>query len=231
MPPVNRLAIDNNINPSAHESYRAYIDEVIHYFHGVNPQGMVYLSNMYPFGAERSVNEIYHSWFFDGTDYDNAITSPIGPAPGFVTGGPNQTFSVTNLTPPAGQPAQKSYLDFNDGYPNNSWEITEPAIYYQAAYIRMLANSVQLDDPLSVEENDIVETGFKIYPNPATATFQIDGVKQESQLEIYSVLGQFIHSQNVVPNSNVDISDLTKGIYFVRVYQNSTISTQKLIVK
>ena len=228
---VNKLAIDNGINPSQHDSYRAYINEVIHYFHGVNPQGMVYLSNMYPFGAERSVNEIYHSWFFDGTDYDNAITSPIGPAPGFVTGGPNQGFSVTSLTPPAGQPAQKSYLDFNDGYPNSSWEISEPAIYYQAAYIRMLANSVQVDEALSVEENDIVETGFKIYPNPATATFQIDGVAQESQLEIYSVLGQFIHSQSVVPNSSVDISRLTKGIYFVRLYQNNTINTQKLIVK
>lgn len=227
---VNKLAIDNNINPSQNDSYRGYIDEVIHYFHGVNPQGMVYLSNMYGIGAERSVNEIYHSWFYDGTDYDNAVTSPIGPAPGFVTGGPNDSFSVTTLTPPAGQPAQKSYLDFNDGYPNNSWEISEPAIYYQAAYIRMLANSVQVDDVLALETNESTTPDFKIYPNPTTGTFRMTGVENNSQLEIYSVLGQFVHSEIVTNNSIVDISNLTRGMYFIKLYQENKINTQKLIV-
>ncbi|WP_299768938.1 glycoside hydrolase family 9 protein [uncultured Dokdonia sp.] len=227
---VNKLVIDNNINPSQNDSYRGYIDEVIHYFHGVNPQGMVYLSNMYDFGAERSVNEIYHSWFYDGTDYDNAVTSPIGPAPGFVTGGPNDSFSVTTLTPPSGQPAQKSYLDFNDGYPNNSWEITEPAIYYQAAYIRMLANSVAVDDVLSVDTNELTTLDFKIYPNPTSSSFQMTGVKNRGELKIYSVLGQFVHSEIVTNNSIVDISNLTRGMYFVKLNQDTKTSTQKLIV-
>jgi len=65
-----------------------------------------------------------------------------GPAPGFVTGGANPNFSVGALSPPSGQPLQKSYLDFNDGWPNNSWEISEPAIYYQAAYLRLIASIV-----------------------------------------------------------------------------------------
>ena len=37
------------------------------------------------------------------------------------------------------QPRGKAYADFNDGWPKNSWELSEPAIYYQAAYIRLLA--------------------------------------------------------------------------------------------
>lgn len=227
---VNKLAIDNGINPSQNDSYRGYIDEVIHYFHGVNPQGVVYLSNMYNVGAERSINEIYHSWFFDGTDYDHAITSPIGPAPGFVTGGPNQTFSVTSLSPPSGQPAQKSYLDFNDGYPNNSWEISEPAIYYQAAYIRMLANSVQIAGTLGITTNDHEEKTFTIYPNPTTSTFKMRGVEGSSQIEIYSVLGQFIHSEIVSSDSIVDVSNFSKGLYFVRLYEEAQVSIQKLII-
>jgi endoglucanase len=114
--------------------------EQLHYFHGVNPLGKVYLSNMYQYGGENCVNEIYHTWFNDNTVYDNALTSPKGPAPGYLAGGPNSTFSVGSITPPSGQPLQKSFLDFNTGWPQNSWEITEPAIYYQAAYIRLLAN-------------------------------------------------------------------------------------------
>ncbi len=99
------------------EMLHQYADETIHYFHGINPLGMVYLSNMYDFGAERSVNQIYHGWFQDGSDYDDALTSPIGPAPGYVPGGPNASFSYAALSPPAGQPLQKSYLDFNTDLP------------------------------------------------------------------------------------------------------------------
>lgn len=114
--------------------------ELLHYFHGVNPQGIVYLSNMYQYGAEKSANEIFHKWFANGTPYDNAIKSPKGPAPGYLVGGPNKDYCIKTQTPPYGQPQQKSYLDFNTDYPNESWVITEPAIYYQAAYIRLLAH-------------------------------------------------------------------------------------------
>jgi len=133
---INKYALDI---PNAID-YSNYMEAAIHYFHGQNPNGLVYLSNMSDFGAEKSCNEIYHTWFADGTDWDNAETSAIGPAPGFVSGGPNNNFSVSTISPPAGQPAQKCYLDFNTGFPDNSWEITEPAIYYQAAYLRFLAN-------------------------------------------------------------------------------------------
>ena len=35
--------------------------------------------------------------------------------------------------PPRGQPALKSYLQFNEGWPANSWEVTEPSTGYQAS--------------------------------------------------------------------------------------------------
>ena len=44
-----------------------------------------------------------------------------------------------SLTPPLGQPPMKSYLQFNDGWPANSWEITENSNGYQVQYIRLLA--------------------------------------------------------------------------------------------
>ena len=137
---LNLQLVKYGLNPSAHPSYEAKAADQLHYFHGVNPMGLVYLSNMYEMGGDRCVNEIYHTWFYDGTNWDNAQTSLYGPAPGFVSGGANKDFTVSTLTPPYGQPSQKSYSDFNDGWPNNSWEISEPAIYYQARYIRLLAS-------------------------------------------------------------------------------------------
>jgi endoglucanase len=113
---------------------------ILHYFHGVNPFNMVYLSNMYDYGAEYSANEIYHGWFNDATPWDNALISERGPAPGYVPGGPNKFYSGQS-TPPVGEPAQKAYRDWNSSA-QASWEISEPAIYYQAAYIKLLANFV-----------------------------------------------------------------------------------------
>ena len=46
------------------------------------------------------------------------------------------------LSPPAGQPAQKAYLDFNDSWPLDSWQVTEPSGGYQTAYIRLLSKFV-----------------------------------------------------------------------------------------
>ena len=147
---VNRTMLKAGLGNAA--SLQRKATEQIHYFHGVNPQGMVYLSNMYAVGGDRCANEIYHAWFNDGTIYDNALTSPNGPAPGYVVGGPNADYTINSQSPPYGQPRQKSYLDFNTGWPTNSWEITEPAIYYQAAYIRLLAHStLPVEDPLPVE--------------------------------------------------------------------------------
>jgi hypothetical protein len=120
----------------------------VHYFHGVNPIGKVYLTNLYDSKADSSINEIYHSWFGDGTVYDNALTSPKGPPPGFVPGGANPTYAPDpsyggTISPPQNNPAQKSYKDWNTSYPQNSWTISEIGIYTQAAYVRAVSKFVE----------------------------------------------------------------------------------------
>lgn len=57
-----------NVNPSKDNDAKAAANDFIHYLHGVNPLNMVYLSNMYEYGAENGVNEFYHSWFANGSD-------------------------------------------------------------------------------------------------------------------------------------------------------------------
>ncbi len=128
----------------------------IHYLHGVNPLGKVYLSNMAALGAENSVDQFYHSWFGHGSaKWDSVKNSTVGPAPGFLVGGPNPSYDweqgcpTLNAgcgsaapTPPKGQPPQKSYKDLNDSWPLNSWSVTENSNGYQSAYIRLLARFV-----------------------------------------------------------------------------------------
>lgn len=150
----------------------------IHYLHGVNPISKTYLTNMNNHGADNSVAEMYHAWFEDGSIlWDNVETSTYGPAPGILVGGVNPNYerdcccynhtncgvpdcssnpacSTTNLMPPLGQPIQKSYKEWNFGWPQNSWEITENSITYQGSYLRLLINVLETA-PLSTSVSDI----------------------------------------------------------------------------
>jgi endoglucanase len=113
--------------------------DMLHSFHGVNPLGVVYLSNMGSYGAEHSVMSFYHE------RYGSASRFTHNPPPGYVVGGPNQSFGgkaaagQPSIDWIRSQPRGKSYADFCLGWPESSWELTEPAIYYQAIYVRLLA--------------------------------------------------------------------------------------------
>jgi hypothetical protein len=47
--------------------------------------------------------------------------------------------------PPLGQPALKSYRQLNEGWPANSWEVTEPSTGYQAQYIRVWLERIPVE--------------------------------------------------------------------------------------
>ena len=150
--------IDYNISGTDSAEVRNAALGYLHYLHGTNPQGMVYLSNMYCLGVHSSVNEFYHSWFTNGSPlWDRVGTSTYGPAPGFLVGGPNPSYDwdgnctsanpnagcgLAAPNPPKGQPAMKAYLDFNTSWPLNSWQVTENHNDYQVAYIRLLSKFV-----------------------------------------------------------------------------------------
>jgi hypothetical protein len=138
-------AIRLNVNPANNAKYREVAEEYLHYFHGRNALSEVYLSNMGALGGDKSPMQMYHGWFQDGSPLYDGASSTYGPAPGYLEGGPNQYFSVSWVAPPYGQPEQKAYRDWNTAWNaqhqanENSWEVTEPAIYYQAAYTLLLS--------------------------------------------------------------------------------------------
>jgi endoglucanase len=159
-----QLAALYSTDPRLSETSLAAALEYAHYIHGVNPLGLVYLTNMAQAGASNSAATMFHTWFAYGTRWQRATEQLPGPPPGFLVGGPNPQFSIDaccrapagspayrcygatvfslcrqNFTPPSAQPPAKSYLQFNEPWPANSWEVSEPSLGYQAYYIRLLA--------------------------------------------------------------------------------------------
>jgi hypothetical protein len=49
---MNLDFITFNINPTTHAQYKEVAEQYLHWMHGVNPMGMVMLSNMYNYGRK-----------------------------------------------------------------------------------------------------------------------------------------------------------------------------------
>lgn len=67
---------------------------------------------------------------------------------------------------------------------------------------------------------------FKIYPNPAKNSFSIQSSIEIEVIIVYNSIGQIV--KKFIENNNYDISDLIKGIYFIRI---NNILTEKLIIE
>ncbi|GAB4187239.1 MAG: hypothetical protein OHK0057_34820 [Thermoflexibacter sp.] len=250
---LNMNMITYNLDPANHEIYRQRAEEILHYFHGVNPLNTVYLSNMSMYGAEKSLNEIYHSWFKDGSAWDNPQSAKGGPAPGYVPGGPNKDYKPGQgnciLSPPCNQPVQKSYRDWNGIWPDASWEVTEPAIYYQSAYIKALsyfATASNTDLPLpsnttptGVKKNEIPENQLKVFPNPSKNKVQIQFITSKSEdtnISITDVTGKILKAINYTftaqeANFEIEISQFPRGIYLIHLSTNQLYGVKKLVVE
>lgn len=82
--------------------------------------------------------------------------------------------------------------------------------------------------PQSVKENS---SAFSIYPNPATSVLTLNlRSNQNSSVNVYNVLGAVVKSLNTSSLTNqIDISDLTAGVYTIQVSQNGQTTTQKFV--
>ncbi len=204
-----------------HANYRTQALDYLHFLHGVNALSLTMLSNTGSIGADNFVTQIYHGWTGDGTIYDR------NPIPALLTGGINKDFTVKTMSPPANQPVQKSYKDWNTSDPENSWEITEPTISYQSAYIRLVSKYATktalsaTDSPTIIAEED----PLSIFPNPTVSflNFKVNSNSNEGfSAKIIDNLGRVVWSkdyesvdyQKVI---KINLNNLLDGNYHLEI--------------
>ncbi|MBL7828323.1 MAG: glycoside hydrolase family 9 protein, partial [Saprospiraceae bacterium] len=221
---MNELGL-NAVNQT---NYRNAGSGFLHYLHGVNPTGYCYLSNMNGRGASFSIPSLYHGWFNDGTIWDEVGVSTHGPAPGFMPGGPNPYFHPDGscncvISPPENQPIQKSFKSWNTGWPQNSWELSEVAIYTQAAYLRLLSNVLagKSNPPQCGGVSSTLDVlslhALAIFPNPADQTLVIKSPDEPVVCRIFRSTGELVERLHLKAGESVSFqtADLPVGPYFL----------------
>lgn len=74
------------------------------------------------------------------------------------------------------------------------------------------------------------ENKVAIYPNPASDYLIVSGLEGTSKVEIYTVTGQLVQTENFDNETRIKL-DLNTGMYLVKVTNGVQTSTKKIIVK
>lgn len=224
----------------AGEDPLAKAEEYVHYFLGRNPMAMVYLTNLGPkglnLGVERGATSMFHTWTMKKSgwtqfDYDSSL---YGQPPGYLTGGPNYnyTFNTGNGILPElrFQPHMKSYKDWSGDWPQNSWEVTEPAIYYQGAFVNLLSHFVTGSNtsPTGVEPR---AQGWE--SNPLRAWIDARGILRVSGVLDAEGTLRDIHGRRVMSVSIRggvgDLSAQVRGIHFLEVQEEGSRRSTRIL--
>jgi endoglucanase len=223
-----------NQNTAEYANYRTQALDYLHFLHGVNALSLVMLSNTSSIGADNYVTQIYHAWTGDGTIYDK------NPIPALMTGGINKDFTIKTISPPANQPIQKAYKDWNTSDPENAWEITEPSISYQTAYIRLLskyATQTALSPVWSPTDLAKIEP-LSIFPNPTDSSldFQINTpLNTDFIAQIMDELGRIVWTEKYQPiasqkNIKINFGHLANGNYHLKVVSEQHVLSKQFTI-
>lgn len=88
--------------------------------------------------------------------------------------------------------------------------------------------------PLAIFNNTRNELTFSVFPNPSSdiVTIKMDGLDNPT-IEVLNLAGKVISRQSDLKSTStqINVSNYTKGIYFIKVYSRENVSVKKIIVE
>lgn len=83
---------------------------------------------------------------------------------------------------------------------------------------------------ISVVQNEINSSNLKLYPNPTRNTLTIEYTKEVTALKIINLLGKIVKiiDPNELGKTNIDISELASGMYWINVNGQNSVKFVKL---
>jgi len=101
-----------------------------------------------------------------------------------------------------------------------------------ATNTQVVFTSKTIGSVLAVNDNRLLQ--FSMFPNPSDnyVTLQLPSDVDKVQVSVFDYLGKALLQKSISSNNNtLDISNLSAGIYFVRIQSDSKVGTKKLVVR
>ena len=106
--------------------------------------------------------------------------------------------------------------------------------FYTYCVVAEYADGLSVPECVIVEFLDAIEeaeTEFAIYPNPVNNTLFINGGNAVYSYEMYNGMGQKVASGNATGNTQINVNDMMKGVYFLRLTTGTQVRVEKVVVK
>lgn len=71
---------------------------------------------------------------------------------------------------------------------------------------------------------------FKMYPNPSNDNFYIENSNKVFSIEIYNAVGQMVYERKNTTGSTLTVTNLNKGVYLVKITDDTKSLTKKMII-
>jgi hypothetical protein len=83
----------------------------------------------------------------------------------------------------------------------------------------------------SLSIDDVFSSKISIYPNPANEFIQISTDETITGVEVYNLIGKKVISLSNLLENRLDVSNLSKGIYVLKVMSNDLVGSRKIIIE
>lgn len=189
-------------------------------------QGVAYLDNAGTFGTFLITLQTgglvlnQNTWYRIGFGYDTITGEPYWK----FNSSPSVSVNPANFAGPF-DPIEVDFVLAVPTTNNTSTSIT---------FDNYVARASNTDTLLNTTLVESTENSVSIYPNPANDVLSIlvsnlNGTSEVTKARISDINGRIVKDLNTVTNNQVNVSDLTSGVYFISIETNEGTSVKKFI--
>ena len=87
--------------------------------------------------------------------------------------------------------------------------------------------------PITIGINEVEElSGISVFPNPSNGIFTVNAaVAGVYTVEVTNVIGEIVHAERINGTTSIDLSNVAKGVYMVRVSSETASTVQRVTLK
>ncbi len=83
----------------------------------------------------------------------------------------------------------------------------------------------------SIGIDKLSKFNYSVYPNPSKGLFNVSGIISSTSIRVMDVSGKFVYDTVLNADAGIDLTGLSKGLYFIEFKNNEGTEVQKIVIE